>query len=44
MSSLEMLPPIVGGLGMVIAFVIYMVMVKYPEGGEKLKKIASAIH
>ncbi len=44
MSSLELLPPIAGGLGMVCAVVIYMLMVKYPDGDEKLRKIAAAIH
>ena len=44
MSSLEILPPVVGALGMVVALFIYLLMVKYPEGDEKLRKIAAAIH
>lgn len=44
MSSYEWLPPIIGGLGMVCALIIYIVMVKHPDGDEKLRKIAAAIH
>ena len=38
------LPPLIGVLGLVIAYVIYLIMVKQDEGGEKIKKIADAIH
>jgi len=38
------LPPMIGALGLVIAFIIYLVMTKQDEGGEKIKKIADAIH
>ena len=38
------LPPLFGVLGMVCALVIYVVMTRYEEGGEKIKKIAKAIH
>lgn len=33
-----------GVLGLVCAFVIYLLMTRYAEGGEKIKKIADAIH
>lgn len=39
-----MLPPIFGVLGLVCAFVIYLLMMRYDEGGEKVRKIAKAIH
>jgi K(+)-stimulated pyrophosphate-energized sodium pump len=44
MASYEILPPIIGGLGLFCALVIYILMVRYPDGDEKLKKIAAAIH
>ncbi|MEX1237735.1 MAG: sodium/proton-translocating pyrophosphatase, partial [Pseudomonadales bacterium] len=44
MSSIESVPPIMGVLGLVCAFVIYLLMTRYAEGGEKIKKIADAIH
>ena len=44
MSSLINMPPIFGLLGLVCAFVIYLMMTKFPEGDEKIKKIADAIH
>ena len=36
------LPPLIGVLGLAIAYVIYLIMVKQDEGGEKIKKIADA--
>jgi K(+)-stimulated pyrophosphate-energized sodium pump len=44
MSSMTNLPPIFGVLGLVCALVIYLMMTKYPEGDDKIKKIAAAIH
>ena len=44
MSEMTNLPPIFGVLGLVCAFVIYVVMTRYDEGGEKIRKIADAIH
>jgi K(+)-stimulated pyrophosphate-energized sodium pump len=38
------MPPIFGVLGLVCAFVIYVVMTRYNEGEDKIKKIAAAIH
>jgi len=32
------LPPMIGALGLVIAFIIYLVMTKQDEGGEKNQK------
>jgi len=44
MSSFTELPPIFGAFGLVCAFIIYLLMIRFPEGEEKLKKIANAIH
>ena len=44
MSSLTNVPPIFGVLGLVCAFIIYVLMTRYDEGEEKIKKIADAIH
>ncbi len=44
MSDLTNLPPVFGVLGLVCAFIIYVLMTRYPEGEDKIKKIASAIH
>ena len=44
MNDMTHLPPIFGVLGLVCAFIIYVLMTRYPEGEEKLKKIARAIH
>ena len=44
MIEMTSLPPLFGVLVMVCAFVIYVVMTRYAEGGEKIKKIAKAIH
>ena len=44
MSEMTNLPPIFGVLGLVCAFVIYVVMTRYDEGGEKIRKIGNGIH
>jgi K(+)-stimulated pyrophosphate-energized sodium pump len=44
MSEIINLPPIIGALGLVCAFVIYVLMTKYSDGDKALKKIAAAIH
>ncbi len=44
MSSFTLMPPIFGVLGLVCAFIIYVLMTRYPEGEAKLQKIADAIH
>ncbi len=38
------LPPILGGIGLLIAFVIYLVVVKYPAGEGAVAEIAAEIH
>ena len=44
MSSFTLMPPIFGVLGLVCAFIIYVLMTRYPEGEAKIQKIADAIH
>ena len=44
MSSFDALPISMGVFGLLVALVIYFLMVRYSEGGEKIKKIADSIH
>jgi K(+)-stimulated pyrophosphate-energized sodium pump len=44
MLDLLYLPPVLGGVGLIIAFIIYGIVVKYPAGDEKVTKIGDAIH
>ena len=43
-SELVKLPPIVGALGLLIAFILYLIVKKYPEGDAAVKKIGDQIH
>ena len=38
------IPPALGILGMVMAFVVYRLVMKYPDGEDKVKKIGDQIH
>ena len=44
MGWLGLLPMLLGGGGLFVAFVIYRMLVSYPEGEGKIKKIGDAIH
>ncbi len=44
METLVIVPPLAGVLGLVCAAIIYVLMVRYDVGGEKIQKIAAAIH
>ncbi len=44
MSNMSMIPPAMGVLGLVCAFIIYVLMTRYSEGGDKIKAIADLIH
>jgi K(+)-stimulated pyrophosphate-energized sodium pump len=44
MISLIQIPPIFGVLGIACAAIIYMLMIKFPAGNEKVTKIGDAIH
>ena len=38
------IPPALGILGMVMAFIVYKLVMKYPDGEDKVKKIGDQIH
>ncbi len=44
MIELVQIPPILGVVGLVVAFVIYLLIIKYPGGDGKAAKIAKDIH
>ena len=39
-----LLPPILGVAGMIAALVVYLLVMKYPDGEDKVKKIGDQIH
>ena len=41
---MEILPPLLGLVGLVCAFVLYGMVMKYPEGEDAIKKIGDQIH
>jgi K(+)-stimulated pyrophosphate-energized sodium pump len=41
---LEIIPPIMGVIGLVVAYILYGMVMKYPEGEEAIKKIGDQIH
>ena len=43
MDSL-IISPALGLLGMAVAYVVYMLVMKYPDGEDKVKKIGDQIH
>lgn len=44
MTELSYLPPILGGVGLIFAFIIYTLIKKYPVTNHAIAKIADAIH
>jgi K(+)-stimulated pyrophosphate-energized sodium pump len=44
MENINYLPPMMGVLGLICAFIIYVMMVRYDEGDANIRKIAAAIH
>lgn len=44
MSLSNLLPPLLGVLGLFVAFKIYKLVMQYETGNEKVTKIAEAIH
>ncbi len=44
MTDLSFVPPVMGVLGLVCALIIYVMMTRYSTGGDKIRKIADAIH
>ncbi len=43
-SMPAVVPPLLGACGLVCAFILYRLVVRYPEGEEGIKKIADQIH
>jgi K(+)-stimulated pyrophosphate-energized sodium pump len=44
MTDLSVIPPIFGIFGLVMAFIIFGLVMRYDDGSEQIKKIADAIH
>lgn len=44
MNEYLLIPPLLGVIGLVVAFVIYQMLSGYSEGEDNIKKIANAIH
>ncbi|MFL2721916.1 MAG: sodium-translocating pyrophosphatase [Gammaproteobacteria bacterium] len=42
--DISILPPLLGLLGLVAAFVVYLLVMQYPDGEDKVKKIGDQIH
>ena len=42
--NISILPPLLGLLGLVAAFVVYLLVMKHPDGEDKVKKIGDQIH
>ena len=44
MTELTLVPPLLGAVGLIAAFIIYALVKRYDEGDDAIKKIADAIH
>ena len=44
MTEFTLVPPLLGAVGLIAAFIIYALVKRYDEGDEAIKKIADAIH
>jgi K(+)-stimulated pyrophosphate-energized sodium pump len=42
--NILLIPPLLGALGMIAALVVYSLVMKYPDGEDKVKKIGDQIH
>ena len=42
--NISFLPPLLGLIGLIAAFFVYMLVMKYPDGEDKVKKIGDQIH
>jgi len=42
--NIALFPPLLGLVGMIAAFVVYTLVMKYPDGEDKVKKIGDQIH
>ncbi len=43
-AEIVRMPPLIGVFGLVCAFILYLVVKRYPEGTDKIKKIGDQIH
>ncbi len=41
---MEIIPPILGLVGLIVAFILYGMVMRYPEGNDAVKKIGDQIH
>ena len=39
-----LIPPVLGIVGLIAAFVVYLLVMQYPDGEKKVKKIGDQIH
>lgn len=39
--NIALFPPLLGLIGMIAAFVVYMLVMKYPDGEDKVKKLVT---
>ena len=44
MEVMHFLPPLLGIIGLGVAYYIYQLVLKYPEGTDKVKSIGDQIH
>ena len=44
METINNIPPLFGLIGLIFAVVFFTLMARYPEGEDKVRKIAAAIH
>lgn len=44
MTDYSLVPPILGGVGLLCAFIIYQLVMRFPAGEDAIKKIADQIH
>ena len=42
--DLALIPPILGGVGLIAALIVYLLVKRYPAGQEKVRRIADQIH
>jgi K(+)-stimulated pyrophosphate-energized sodium pump len=43
-STMTVIPPLLGAVGLICALILYKIVIKYPEGEDAIKKIADQIH
>lgn len=43
-STMTVIPPLLGAVGLICALILYKIVIRYPEGEDSIKKIADQIH